>query len=170
MRMSISCEPDSRGAPLNFAEFMEWNKHESNQATFYTGEARSSSRVDAMTDLWELVADEIIPQNEDVDWDYVRAESWADSGRIIVFPASSVVERRIERAGCQVIFSELLSAYNQLADADIDDDTFCEQLTKLQVEWANDLEETAKASKLSNIRISFWDAENEGAFREITLS
>ena len=99
-------------------KYMRWNKNQSNQATFYTGEAGSSSRADAMTELWEIVANEVLPQNEGVDWDYVRTEFWTDSGRIIVFPAASGIEQRIEKVGCQMIFSELLSAYDQLAAAD----------------------------------------------------
>lgn len=149
---------------------MEWNKNESNQATLYTGQTRGLPRVEAMTEMWRIVSDKILPENSGVDWDYIRVEFWTDSGRIIIFPASSRIEKRIERATCQVIFSDLLTEYEELADAEIDDDIFCEQLARIQSDWANDLENTAKASALSNIRILFWDSESEEPFNEVVLS
>lgn len=148
---------------------MKWDKHESSRDTFYTGEAGTLPRAEAMAELWNVVADEVLPRNESVDWDHLRAEFWPDSGRIIVFPASSRVVDRIEKAGCQVIFSELLSAYDQLADSDIDDDAFTEQLRTVKAAWADDLEKAARASRLSNLRISFWESDGEEAFREVVL-
>ena len=148
---------------------MEWHKNESKQATCYTGDARGVPRAEAMTELWRLFAGAILPENEAVDWDSIRAEFWPDSGRIIVFPASSAIDERIEKAGCQVCFPELQSAYDLLADADIDDDAFGEQLAALQDQWANELERAARASSLSSLRISFWEAESAEPFREIEL-
>ncbi len=149
---------------------MKWNKEASKQVTFYTGEADTGSRIEAMKELWDLVDTELIPQNEGIQWDYIRIEFWPDSGRVIVFPGIKGSDKRIEKAGCQIVFEELLSTYEVLADSGIDDDQFTERLASIQGDWASELLQSAKDANLTNLCLSFWGAEADHAFLEVELT
>ena len=150
---------------------MNWEIDKSSQVIFYTGHAdASTSRIEAMQLMWEAFEKEVLPQNEAVSWDYIKAEIWADSGRFIVFPASSQTVNRIEKAGCQIIFSDLLNSYNELADSDMNDDEFCEQLFSMLSLWNKDFLDSAKSSNLSiNCKLVVWDAESEELLAESNL-
>lgn len=148
---------------------MEWNKNESSRKASYYADAGDTPRSDAMVELWQVFTDDVLPRNEYVDWDYVKIEIWSDAGRVIVFPASSLSKWRIEKASCDVTFSDLLASYDELADAEIDDDMFEEQIAELHIIWACELERTARASRLSDVRISIFSAEEPGPFGEFSI-
>jgi len=141
---------------------MNWEVDNSSQVVFYTGKADGMPRAEAMREMLETFEREVLPKNKDINWDCIRTEIWADSGRFIIFPISSQTENRIEKAGCQVIFSDLLESYNELADSDVDDDIFCDQLSSLLASWNNEFINIAKSNnRLSSCRLLVWDADSE---------
>ena len=64
------------------------------------------------------------------DWDHIRVEIWEDLGRVILFPASSSTERRIEAAGVQIVCTELAGRIDSLSSSDIGDDAYTEEVKK----------------------------------------
>ena len=48
---------------------MEWSITESTRRTFFHAEAGETPRSDAMAELWQVFSDEILPRNEEFDWD-----------------------------------------------------------------------------------------------------
>jgi hypothetical protein len=146
---------------------MEWQEINNGFAMATVGSGDSVE--DAMMQLCERVARDVIPMNRDVDWDYLRVEFWADSGRIIVFPASTSMADRIEKAGCQLVFEDLLSRYEELADSDISDDEFTERLLAEEKTWIERLLTAARRSRLQGLRVIFWDAEDEQAVQDVVI-
>ncbi len=61
---------------------------------------------------WGFFFDNIIPENALVRWDYVRIEVWSDSARLIVFPAASDVQRRVEKSGFQLLLDDWESLWD----------------------------------------------------------
>jgi hypothetical protein len=146
---------------------MEWQELKSNfsMATVHSGESINQ----AMIDLCHLIKAKIIPSNKDVDWDCLRAEFWSDSGRIIIYPSSSSRPDRIEKAGCQVVFMDLLSEYDLLADSRLDDDAFVAALHRAENMWIERFLGACQKVGLSGIRIQFWDGEGDSPLREETI-
>lgn len=107
----------------------------------------------------------VVPQNEGVDWDCIRVELWPDSGRIIAFPSNSRRSERIERAGCQVVFEDLLAAYEEIADLELDDHAFSLAVMTLEREWIERFIVAAQNSGLSDERIQFWDGDGDSPIR-----
>ena len=91
----------------------------------------------------------------------MRIEFWSDSGRIIAFPSSTSSPDRIEKAGCQVVFADLLAQYEHLADSDLDDDAFSAALQGVEREWIKKTLVAAKRVSLTGNRFQFWDGEGE---------
>ncbi len=90
---------------------MEWEELKG----YFTGECHVVGRIDvAMECLCDKLGSDVLPMSENVDWDYVRIEVWADSGRFIAYPAKASSKSRIDKAGCQVVFDELASRIAEL--------------------------------------------------------
>jgi hypothetical protein len=64
------------------------------------------------------------------EWDHIRVEIWEDSGRVIIFPASSASQRRIDAAGVQIVCTELAGRIDALSSSDIGDDAYTEEVKK----------------------------------------
>ena len=143
---------------------MNWSKDEGKQVTFFTAVADDISSSDALLEMWRFFATRVLPLNNEIGWDYCRIEFWSDSGRIVLFPASTEDEHRIEKAGCQVVLPELLQAYEDLADSDLDDDIFTVKAIAMVKEWAEYVIQAAYKVDLPTVEVSFWDADSERAF------
>lgn len=122
--------------------------------------AAGRSLEDAMRELCDEIATYVIPANSGVDWDLLTVEIWPDSGRIIVYPASSSTPYRIEKAGCQVVFDELLLRYEALADSDIADDDFSAQLHAEEEAWIDRLMVAFKNSSVHGTTLIFRDSDD----------
>ena len=148
---------------------MKWEKQNNQSVEFYTGIAEGINPKDAAVEMWKLFNGDIVEKNRGVEWDFIRVEFWADSGRVIVFPASSRSVERIEKAGCQIVFPALLESYEELADSEISDAEFSEKLVEIEAKWAEDIADAAQGSGLSQVCIEFWDADADAPFNKATL-
>ena len=138
---------------------MEWQELK-NSFTMATVKP-SESIEQALTELCQHIKQHVIPKNEGIAWDCLRIEFWADSGRIIVFPSSTSKSDRIEKAGCPVVFADLLAQYERLADSGLDDDAFVAVLLGVEREWIDKLLDAARHVSLTGNRFQFWDGEGE---------
>lgn len=138
---------------------MNW--HESKGGFLATTVESSGSIGQAMNALCTQIKEKIIPANREVLWDYLRVEFWPDSGRVIVFPALISKLTRVEKAGCQVIFIDILNAYERLADSNLDDDAFEVELLREEKRWIGDFLSAAHDAGISGLRIQFWDGDSE---------
>ncbi len=129
----------------------------------------NESAEDAIIELCERIANYVIPKNEKVHWDHLRVEFWPDSGRIIVFPASLATNNRVEQAGCQVVFEELLRRYAELADSNIADDEFTAKVLSEERTWIDRFVNAARNTGLRGLRAVFWDAEDEQPILDVLL-
>jgi len=128
------------------------------------------SPIDAfIVQLCEKITSDLIPENEDVNWNYIRFEFWGDSGRLVVFPATTSESNRIEKTVCQVVFAQLLSEYEDLADSDIDDAEFTNRWKTIIRGWSERIVNIARASELKDSRFIFWDAEDEQPIKDIVI-
>lgn len=124
---------------------------------------------DAMQDLCEKVASDVIPMQGDANWDYLRVEFWPDSGRIIAFPASTSTVHRIDKSGCQVIFEDLLARYEELADSDMSDEEFTKRLLAEERKWIDRFLAAARSSKLRGTRVMFYEADDEPPIQDVII-
>lgn len=136
---------------------MEWHDIEGgfSMATVAEGEPLEI----AMREFCEKIRADILPTHKGVDWNYIRVEFWSDSGRMIAFPASSSTNERIEKAGCQVVFEELLAQYQQLADSDMEDAAFTATLIDVVHSWIQRFVAAARETGMMGQQIQFWDGE-----------
>ncbi|MDR3621180.1 MAG: hypothetical protein P4L85_17645 [Paludisphaera borealis] len=111
-----------------------------------------------MTELYRHIHTNVLPNNASVPWNFLRVELWSDSGRIIVYPASTSTPNRIEKAGCQVIFSDLLLEYDRLADSGLDDDVFVAALEREEEKWVEGFLDAARRAGPFGIRIQCWSS------------
>ncbi len=138
---------------------MEWKKLKN---CFMMAKVEPSESIEeALTEFCQHIKQHVIPKNDGVSWDCLRIEFWVDSGRIIAFPISSLKPDRIEKAGCQVVFADLLAQYEHLADSDLDDDAFVAALLVVEREWINKILSAAQRASLTGNRFQFWDGEGE---------
>ena len=128
-----------------------------------------NSILDAMRDLCTQLKNVVVPLNESVVWDHVRVELWSDSGRFIVFPAQGKVNSRIEKAGCQIVFHDLLDQYESIADSELSDDEFARELTSLERIWIEEFLTAARAAGLGDRRFVFWDGGGEKCLLDVSL-
>jgi hypothetical protein len=138
---------------------MDWQELKRN---FAMATVKPGASVDqAMIEFCEHIKARVIPMNDGLDWDYLRVEFWSDSGRMIVFPSSSSGSDRIEKSGCQVVFSDLLSEYERLADSNLDDEAFTAALLSEEKLWIDRFLGAARTVSLSGNHIQFWDGDGE---------
>lgn len=146
---------------------MEWHDHKSGFSTATVSEGEPLDA--AMHEFSSRIRVDVLPKHEGVDWDYIRVEFWPDSGRIIAFPANSSRNERIEKAGCQVIFDELLNEYEELADSDMGDEAFSAALMNGEHKWIERFVAAAKDGGLSGRQVQFWDGDGEAAIRVVAI-
>jgi len=81
---------------------------------------RLNQLVGALDEVSNDLNERVIPKQEtdNVYWDFIRAEIWEDSGRVIFFPASSKTDDRIDILANYVFCQELL---NQVEEFDASD-------------------------------------------------
>lgn len=119
--------------------------------------------------LCTAIKDELIPENNQVEWDYFRVEIWGDSGRVIVYPASMNNPYRIEKLGCQMVSEQLLNEYEELADAEMSDDEFTSSWLQVVHGWSVRVANTCASMNLVGIHLMFFDADEEDAVLDITV-
>lgn len=125
--------------------------------------------ADAMAELCRFIVRDVLPQNRENSWDYLRLEIWPDSGRVIVFPATQNGDRR-EKRGCQIVVEAVLQTYDELADSDIDDEAFTQEVRLLYRRIANSFLHAAKGAEvLKGIAFQVWPADAEKPFLEAIL-
>ncbi len=92
------------------------------------------------------------------DWDSIKVEIWTDSGRIIIFPSLLGKDERNEEICIEITDRSLLEAWESLADSDVDDDMFDNEvrviLTKI-------VESFSDVLKLNFKELSTFYAKNE---------
>ncbi len=136
---------------------MEW--YEFKNGYFQATVSVETSVNEAMVELCKKIHDIVIPYNTGVNWNYIRIEIWADSGRFIAFPASTSCKDRIDKAGCQIVFSGLLLQYEQLADSDANDDVFQSELAEVVNRWIDNCITAAKSTGLVGYCVRFYDTD-----------
>jgi len=82
---------------------------------------RLSHLIRALAEVSEDLKVRVIPKQEgdNVFWDYIRAEIWEDSGRVIFFPASSKTDDRIDILANYVFCQELLEQVEEFDASDL---------------------------------------------------
>lgn len=123
----------------------------------------------AMRDFCEQIRANVLPKHMEVDWNYIRVEFWADSGRMIAFPAISSKNERIEKAGCQVVFEDLRAQYEELANADLEDAAFTEALIDAERSWIQRFVAAARETGLNGQQVQFWDGDGEEAILKVSI-
>ena len=139
---------------------MSWTEH----ANFFTLTANRDQPIrEGVIKLWVKLIDDIIPLNYGVDWDYIRIEYWEDSGRLIAIPASSQINSRIEKYGCQVVFPQLQEKYRELLDAS--DEQFDEEETMISHSIIEDIANAYKEKPLLNVLVKIYSADDPDPIR-----
>lgn len=92
-----------------------------------------SNLPSALNEVVEDLSVRVIPEHElsAITWDYVRAEVWEDSGRLIFFPASSKSEDRIDISSNYILCNELISIVNEIDDSELTDEEHDVRLNSL---------------------------------------
>jgi hypothetical protein len=82
-----------------------------------------SNLPSALNEVVEDLSGRVIPEHElsTIKWDYVRAEIWEDSGRVIFFPAYSKTEDRIDTSSNYILCAELINIVNEMDDSELSD-------------------------------------------------
>lgn len=145
---------------------MEWQYSTSGDSTGRV--PVGSSLPESLNQMCSHISSDVLPSNDKVEWDYLRVELWLDSGRIIVFPASTKSRYRIEKAACQIIIDEVLQRYEQLADSDIDDGEFTGIMEVEEQKWIQRFLEAARKSQLRGYRIIFFSGGSETHLEDTT--
>ena len=80
----------------------------------------------ALNEVLDDLTNRVIPKqdSEKVDWDYIRAEIWEDSGRVIFFPASSKTNDRIDILANFVFCTELLEKVEEFDGSDLPEEEY----------------------------------------------
>jgi hypothetical protein len=86
-----------------------------------------------LEDVMEDFSSRVLPVHESnvIKWDYVKAEIWEDSGRVIFFPASTATEDRVDITANYILCGELIDIVNELVNSDLSDEDYdikCESL------------------------------------------
>jgi hypothetical protein len=87
----------------------------------------------ALNEIADDLSIRVIPEHElrAINWNYVRAEIWEDSGRVIFFPASSETEDRIDIAANYILCGQLISIVNEIDDSVLSDKEYDTKLKSL---------------------------------------
>jgi len=87
----------------------------------------------ALSEIMDDLSNRVIPEHElrAINWSYVRAEIWEDSGRVIFFPASSETEDRIDISANYILCGQLISIVNEMDDSELSDKEYDTKLKSL---------------------------------------
>ena len=132
----------------------------------YTATAnKEAPREESLKSLCDKLIRDVLPGNQQVPWDCIKVEIWYDSGRLIVYPGKLGSPYRIEKAVCQMIFEELLHAWETLADAYEDgilaENLFDQRSLALQKAWGRAFLDALRQLSLAGRRIVIYSAEEE---------
>lgn len=91
---------------------MNWNCVEQEGSVRVAAELEKGEDLDcAMESLWHAFILNVVPLHKSVIWDYIKIEFWEDSGCLLVFPANSKVEGRVDKAMCDLTINDLKETY-----------------------------------------------------------
>ncbi len=147
---------------------MQWvsDRNTSGPPEVFSATAPRGRRMDALHEMWKFFATTVLPANAGVAWSCFRAEIWADTGRVLLFPYDAMRKERIEKAGLCLNIPELQDKYEELES--LDEDSFEAGLTAELRALADEILAAAQATKSApglvqdNIPVEVWEAE-EGA-------
>lgn len=128
-----------------------------------------------LQEIWKFFATTVLAENGGLAWDYIRVEFWPDSGHIAIFPASSSNANFVAKAFAYVVFERLLERYERLADSEMDDEQFSEEIARILATWTSASEAAAKSLDLANlagrslVRLRFYDAGEEQPLKEFVV-
>lgn len=95
---------------------------------YYAAELERADQIDgALRSMWRKICNAVLPAHEPSEWNLLKVEIWADSGRLIAFPAVDA-QTRNDRGGCELVVQPLLSFWERLADSDESDESFERQV------------------------------------------
>ncbi len=89
-----------------------------------TGALDAEAARSAFRDVWSFFVCEIEPNHNGIPWDYVRVEVWSDSSRLLLFPATNGVNKRIEKSGLQVVLRMWNTLWDQMDEDGVSDEEF----------------------------------------------
>lgn len=148
---------------------MEWEERKG----YFTGECHAGGRIDvAMECLCEKLVSDVLPMSENVDWDYVRIEVWADSGRFIAYPAKASSKSRIDKAGCQVVFDELASRIaelDKLLEEGMSDEQYEQREQALIKQWAEYFVTAVRESRVQGVRVVVFPYDEESPIHDLVV-
>lgn len=149
---------------------MKWQRTVSgaSRTEIYSLDAQEIAPLVAFTELWRFVELTILPLHTNVNWDHLRIEIWAETGRFIVFPASSQSRFHIRKAVCQVVFAALLQE-SEAIDARFPDDDFSGEegdfertILEMETRWIGVAEVAARSElKGSGLDLCFYLCDDE---------
>lgn len=144
---------------------MQWttDKDTSSPPEVFSAVAPAGSRGAVLEETWEFFGTVVLPLNAGVTWDHFRVEIWADTGRVLLFPADKTKDDRVEKAGVCLNFAELQARYEDLED--LDEDSFEAELNKELQNLAAAILAAAPATRRApglptpRIPVEVWEAE-----------
>jgi hypothetical protein len=112
-----------------------------------------SNLPSALIEVAEDLSARVIPEHKlsAIKWDYVRAEIWEDSGRVIFFPASSKSEDRIDISSNYILCGELISIVNEIDESELTDEEYDIRLKSLIKNIAQEID--SFFSKKGNLQL-----------------
>lgn len=122
---------------------MKWQIHHQGEDISYTGEAAHEAAETVIAQLCQHFFAHATERNRPEDWDYMKAEIWADSGRVIMFVAKSSSRFRTDRCVVQIVWPPLLDQWEALCDSDLEDDDFARECAALIFRVAQQVSEVA---------------------------
>lgn len=122
---------------------MKWRIHQHGEDISYTGEAAHEAAETVFSQLCQHFFEHGAERNRPEDWDYLKAEIWADSGRLMMFVAKSSSRFRTDRCVVQIVWLPLLDQWESLCDSDLRDDKFGSECAALISRVARQVSEVA---------------------------
>lgn len=107
----------------------------------------------------------MLPANAGATWNRFRVEIWADTGRVLLFPADAAKNERVERAGLCLNIPELQDKYEELEG--LNEDSFEAALTTELRALADEILAAAPAARKvlglapSRVPVEVWEAEED---------
>jgi len=119
---------------------MEWEELQRHQRRYFS--AKTSATEESLEkkdaeELWKKLFCVVLSNEIEDRWDSIRVECSLETGRLITFVEKKGIQERVENGGCDMCFESKLSAWEKLADSDLDDIDFEkreEQIRDLMVE------------------------------------
>jgi hypothetical protein len=128
-----------------------WQRIQEGKEITFTTTVEGRAWANAFRSLWQVFAAEVVPAHIGVDWDHVRVHLWNDSGRVIVFPASSTTKWRIDKALCDLVLTDVFNEFEYLLESGVPDDLFEARMKEINCDTIIDLVQQAKAVDLASM-------------------